>query len=182
MKTITRPKRKQVATETNPLKAALKSGKSIVGLVGFVPTKDRHGDDSKVYVKVKVVGFSTESCGLKIEVTPLSGCGKFTISPCQWVASLSEIKVIEDQSNKKNLADNDSRKIVKDSYLKNRRLELESYVGKNCTKKQQDDFNDQVKELGGLAKLSASDVEWLSKVVAYQVHGVDEAPERGRYY
>lgn len=183
-------KRKKAQKESTNLSQALENGEPITGMIGYVPFKgccNDRDEESEVYIKVKILGFKTEtegSCGVGIEVEPVSGAGTFSITPCQWLDKPADIAKLKDQKARELLADDDYRQITGPSYVRVRKSNLLAYVDTHLTADQQADFRGQVEEMKSspdLRGLSDQDVKWLATIVTYQVHGVERKPDRNNY-
>lgn len=186
-------KKKQTTTpapKLNALKQNMQDGKPISGLLGYV-TMDREEsiDADTVFIKVKVIGFDSKSCGVSILVEPVSGQGTFTITPCQWFDTMHDLTEARKQAELKELAEKDFRYIIHPSYIRDRKDRLVDYINK-FDKTRQDAFWGQVAEMCNVAetkqlsRINDHQVKWLAKVLAYEHHGVNETVEENsaRYW
>lgn len=179
--------------EKNKLAKALEAGENIVGMTGYYPIDDSANEYEdlpvpSVFVKVKVVGLSTgkeeESCGVSIIVEPVSGAGKFKITPCQWLDTPTDIAEYLVQESRKAKAKETYCKILISDYLRTNKNDLIAFVNTQLTEEQYKEFWNQIEEMKGGADLkgvTAADVKWLAQVVANKVHGVEEKASRDRY-
>jgi len=180
-------KKSKVTLETNKLKQALEAGTPIAGMMGYIKiTRDKYYDEdydspSAVFVKVKVVRLDAKNCGLEVVVQPVSGVGTFNITPCRWIDTPEDITELNRQILLTAEAEKIAKGLLKDSYLKNQRLNLDAYATTNGTPEQIQDYKDEVASRGGINKLTSREVAWLAKVVTRKVLGVTEPLTESSY-
>ncbi len=63
-----------------------------------------YSEDATVAMKVKCVGLDASGCGVKINVTPMSGEGIFSITPCRWYDSIKHVQDARDLNERIKLA------------------------------------------------------------------------------
>src|SRR5689334_3656293 len=100
-----RSKTKTPAKPDSRLALALRDGKSIKGLVGFVNI----GGDELVYAKVSCLGFDAgEGCECKTDLKirgKVVGTGSvITFTACSWLDTLKEVELDSDLNRRKALA------------------------------------------------------------------------------
>lgn len=114
------------------LNLALKAGKSIKGLLGFVNI----GDSSEpVYAKVSCVGFTAMddddcSCSTDLKIRgKVVGTGSIiTFSACNWLDTLKEVEADSDLNRRKAKAHREYKAMVNHHYLARKRLALQAFI------------------------------------------------------
>lgn len=116
----------------NKLKSCLESGKSVIGLEGYVElgcaSLRRYDDESTVIVQVKCVGLETDCNGVKVKATPISGIGEFEISPCKWYDTPEQLQERKAYLERCEAAEERLRDMFRPSYLTRRKAQFLEYV------------------------------------------------------
>ena len=124
---------KRKAKRTNPttkkdskLVQTLESGGDIAGLKGYILM----GDSDDVYIKVKCVGLSTKDCGVGVLVTPMSGDGEFTITPCQWWDETQNLDELRDLHKRQEQAEWEFTQIANAHTQRMKKHRIHDFVSK----------------------------------------------------
>jgi hypothetical protein len=131
-------RRKKLGTPAkadSKLNLALKAGKSIKGLVGFVNIGGSDDEGNPVYAKVKCLGFtsmSEEDCScsteIKIRGEVIGTKSVITFVACNWLDTLAEVELDCDLNRRKALARNQYREMINHHYLARKRLAVQAYI------------------------------------------------------
>lgn len=173
---MARSKKSKGADSSNSLAIALEEGKSITGLVGYVPIEycsDSNSDT--IYVKVKCVGLKSEGCGIKVIAELAEGSGTIFISPCQFIDSPKEVESQRDRKQRFDLAIKEHGDIGKPYYAHTKKTKLLEYINENLSPEQQQEFWTALEDETGnktLGKLAASEVRKYAAIAVCVKNGI----------
>jgi hypothetical protein len=157
---------------------AIRDGKPVAGIKGFVALECDGRYGQRVYVPVTIQGIGLEGCNLKINCSANGGIGEFPISPCQLIGTKKDVERIIFQTAARKKAKDEMNSLMRWSTVQGRRRALLKYAeGVPAGKKEA--FNSELRDNGitDPTKIPNELIRKLAEVLTLEANGVLDVPE-----